>query len=537
VNCPRCAAPLDAFELSGGPEIDICSYCGGAWYDRGELDIPGLGKGGKPGGADCPRCSVKLLIARYGKDGPEIDRCGRCGGVWIDQGELQQIRKISGRARMTTDSEGPLGGETPAASASVPGQRSPSGAVGAAAIGAAMAPLKGKGGAPESPAPGRAGSDHIVVDGQKITVRESPKNALVRDVRPKGRAAHKPPPYGPWTEYWDEFLLYSPEQGYAWLIRENDHFNLVRTTKLRPAPDPFGCLQKARVRAGGVSYKVYDFGTAVLDEAEGETPWVAIPGDKVKSVDCIDPPRIFTVERSGREIEFFSGEYLKPEEVWSGFGLKGAPPEPKTIDACQPFYESPTAAQCKWWALAFASVFFALFSAVFLSGDGRLIHQEMFSSPLPSMTHETGAFRIEKAGSICRLKAAAGLDNQWIWLGFDVLDEGGKAVGEFSKQLSFYHGRDAEGSWTEGSRSGGALFKIADTGTYRLRVTAQAGSHDAPDSIQLPVELAVYDGYEPRRYYLVSLIIAGLAALLLFSRRSLFESRRWGQVIEDDDDD
>jgi len=37
----------------------------------------------------CPRCAIDLVRQRY--EGNEIDRCTRCGGAWLDAGELTKI--------------------------------------------------------------------------------------------------------------------------------------------------------------------------------------------------------------------------------------------------------------------------------------------------------------------------------------------------------------------------------------------------------------------------------------------------------------
>ena len=108
---------------------------------------------------------------------------------------------------------------------------------------------------------------------------------------------------------------------------------------------------------------------------------------------------------------------------------------------------------------------------------------------------------------------------------------------EFSTQVSYYHGVEGGESWSEGKRRKGALFKIRDPGTYRLRVSGEAGSHEAADATRIPFTLTLYAGYHPRRYLLAGLIISLLCAWILFDKRWGFERKRWAEVIEDDDDD
>jgi len=43
----------------------------------------------------CPRCSANLTETKF--EDVAIDRCDKCGGVWLDSGELEQlIQKDSG---------------------------------------------------------------------------------------------------------------------------------------------------------------------------------------------------------------------------------------------------------------------------------------------------------------------------------------------------------------------------------------------------------------------------------------------------------
>jgi Zn-finger nucleic acid-binding protein len=41
----------------------------------------------------CPVCKIELFIAE--RQGVEIDYCKKCGGVWLDKDELENIIDIS----------------------------------------------------------------------------------------------------------------------------------------------------------------------------------------------------------------------------------------------------------------------------------------------------------------------------------------------------------------------------------------------------------------------------------------------------------
>ena len=90
----------------GHIDYDMCDGCGGLWLDRGELDrlafqVEGSAEAssGEPAaGTDeparnCPRCDGVALDKVKFLDASDItlDRCGNCGGFWLDGGEIDLI--------------------------------------------------------------------------------------------------------------------------------------------------------------------------------------------------------------------------------------------------------------------------------------------------------------------------------------------------------------------------------------------------------------------------------------------------------------
>jgi Zn-finger nucleic acid-binding protein len=104
LHCPACGHDLMAATHSG-VEIDECAKCLGIWLDHGELEalaemdnlprrllsarIPGNISLRPDGTRPCPRCA-RFLVGTTVK-GVRLDLCSDCQGVWLDQGELNQI--------------------------------------------------------------------------------------------------------------------------------------------------------------------------------------------------------------------------------------------------------------------------------------------------------------------------------------------------------------------------------------------------------------------------------------------------------------
>jgi Zn-finger nucleic acid-binding protein len=98
-TCPRCGSPLTALR---------CGACGGFWIRQADLEKevgePGLLKrteaeglrGPSATAIPCPDCGADAKLTRGALGGPlmVVLRCPRCGGLWLDKGELELLRKI-----------------------------------------------------------------------------------------------------------------------------------------------------------------------------------------------------------------------------------------------------------------------------------------------------------------------------------------------------------------------------------------------------------------------------------------------------------
>lgn len=122
MKCPRCEKQeLASREVaSKGVTLDVCPSCQGVWFDRGELEqaLPEAAAGltipedAEPGGGECPRCWGTMCTFIYPGTYVQVDMCRRCSGVWLDVGEIREIRvvrKAMGDAPPSKDPDG-IGG-------------------------------------------------------------------------------------------------------------------------------------------------------------------------------------------------------------------------------------------------------------------------------------------------------------------------------------------------------------------------------------------------------------------------------------------
>ncbi len=107
IECPKCFVETNRKEIDVlGPNIyiDECPKCDGLWLDAGELDkllrdkkiadylTKDIGTQSKSK-LICPRCGGLMDIEAA--DEVEVDVCLTCNGVWLDAGELEDLKEKS----------------------------------------------------------------------------------------------------------------------------------------------------------------------------------------------------------------------------------------------------------------------------------------------------------------------------------------------------------------------------------------------------------------------------------------------------------
>jgi Zn-finger nucleic acid-binding protein len=119
LQCPRDKSLLAVREV-GEAELDVCGKCGGQFFDAGEMfasfgikadpsywDREETGGTVKNSDLHCPNCETVLLAqdVKYEAHHVEIDRCGKCSGIWLDKGEVDTIMKIGDALKPVLDKD------------------------------------------------------------------------------------------------------------------------------------------------------------------------------------------------------------------------------------------------------------------------------------------------------------------------------------------------------------------------------------------------------------------------------------------------
>ncbi|MHC4758381.1 MAG: TFIIB-type zinc ribbon-containing protein [Planctomycetota bacterium] len=112
MKCPACFNELQEVVV-GDVNVEVCKGgCGGMWFDN--FEVKKFDEGHETGGEElldveknpsvsvdrsqrlnCPKCDEIVMMRHFFsiKNQVEVDECAGCGGIWLDAGELAQIRE------------------------------------------------------------------------------------------------------------------------------------------------------------------------------------------------------------------------------------------------------------------------------------------------------------------------------------------------------------------------------------------------------------------------------------------------------------
>jgi Domain of unknown function (DUF4178) len=319
-------------------------------------------------------------------------------------------------------------------------------------------------------------------------------------------------------------VLFSPAKGFRYLTEYDGHWNDVSI--LRSLPDVSS--GEASLTYLGETYQHFQRADAATSYVLGEFPWQVRVGETVSVSDYISPPRVISSEGSGNEVTWSLGEYLTGRDIWKAFKLEGEPPVPIGVYENQP---SPLSANVKVvWALVgvFLMALLLLAAGVYgMESDEQVFEQtfEFNTSAKGEASFVTDIFQLKGRTSNVELTTSADVDNNWIYLNYALINQDTGHAYDFGREVSYYHGYDSDGAWTEGKTTNTVTVPSVPPGNYYLRVEPESD----PDKGLIRYTVTI-----TRDVPQASFLGLGLLALLipagLITWRSLnFEHLRWSE--------
>jgi hypothetical protein len=136
----------------------------------------------------------------------------------------------------------------------------------------------------------------------------------------------------------------------------------------------------------------------------------------------------------------------------------------------------------------------------------------------------TPVFELDGRPSAVEIETATNLDNQWMFVGYALVnDETGQAF-EVARDVSYYHGIEDGEAWTEGSRIDTVALPTVPAGRYFLRIETEGGDQAAAP---MRYRVRVLRDVSTSLWFLVALALIVIPPGLATWRASKFEHYRW----------
>jgi hypothetical protein len=141
----------------------------------------------------------------------------------------------------------------------------------------------------------------------------------------------------------------------------------------------------------------------------------------------------------------------------------------------------------------------------------------------PDAALVTPVFELDGRPTAVEIETATNLENQWLFVGYALVnDETGQAF-EVARDVSYYHGIEDGESWTEGSPTDSVALPSVPAGRYFLRIETEGERTASPVRYRVRVVRDVSTSL----WFIVALVLIAVPPILASRRASMFEHRRW----------
>ncbi|HET7259120.1 MAG TPA: DUF4178 domain-containing protein [Candidatus Acidoferrum sp.] len=322
---------------------------------------------------------------------------------------------------------------------------------------------------------------------------------------------------------WHEYVLFNPYKATHYLTEYNGHWNDISVCKELPV------VNFSSVNYLGEVYRHFQTSDANTNYVLGEFPWQVRVGEHATVTDYVKPPRVLSSEKSANEVTWSLGEYMYGADIWKSFNLPGQPPEAIGVYENQP---SPISENVKgiWSAfLAFALLLLFLMAGFDFASNKTTVFDSSYrlnaGEPKGEASFVTDVFELGGRTSNVQITTSASVDNSWIYLNYALINQDSGQAWDFGREVSYYHGYDSDGSWTEGGRRDTVVIPSIPAGHYYLRIEPEVDARHPPISYSVQVKRDV----PVLGFFGIALLALLLPAIAITWRSMNFERMRWAE--------
>jgi hypothetical protein len=325
--------------------------------------------------------------------------------------------------------------------------------------------------------------------------------------------------------YWEEYLLFNPYYGYRWLTQADGHWSLFQMIKKKPRKIWEDSGKQAVL--DDKSYKLFNRGNAEVVYVIGEFYWKVIVNSGVDTTDYIRPPEMLSSEKSDEEIVWSLGKYIKPQIIQTAFK-----PERRMLQPLGIAPNQPSQATANWpsirmhWLLCVVFLTFAEFYFAASAGNSLVSRQVFTFNPNTRVSDLSSArFTLDKALANAKIEIAAPVDNSWLWVSGDLVNNANGSTYPFERTVEYYHGIDSDGYWSEGGTANDQLISSVPGGEYYFNIDFESG--DFKDTNVRTFIVSVWRDVSTFANYLWCLFFASIVPIAAWYWMRQDEMARW----------
>jgi hypothetical protein len=333
---------------------------------------------------------------------------------------------------------------------------------------------------------------------------------------------------------WEEWVLVAPDGHMLFLEFDEGKWKVsepfVPTTHLGAAQLAAADVG-SRIPVGGRIAIVTASGTYQVAHAEGEFPWIIVPGKSVSYLDATDASEFYSIERTEDAIECYRGRYVDERQVYSMFGLQHLTAE---LDRRLLLLQSRKV----FGGLCLAAALVTLVLWGVAMASGRPVPNGSGTVLLAGAGAEGvrfGPVQLQAANRVHRLEVRGFMRERSVWVAAVLEDENEQELISADRDMWDESGYDSDGYWHESNLNASSDFVLRKPGSYYVRLYAEPeAGQTVPSDVQASFvlkEKAIFPPY--LAFFGFGTLVVGIISLLAGSP-STVESMK--QSLQSDDD-
>ena len=319
------------------------------------------------------------------------------------------------------------------------------------------------------------------------------------------------------TYYWEEYLLFHPYKGFAWLVQSDGHWSFLKMVK-----DVDGLFGDNSLRYEDEYFRRFLRDEPIVQSVVGEFYWEVRRGDQAITYDYIAPPYLLSAESADNECAWSYGYYIEPRDLPDEIKAIRRLPRRRGIGMNQPNPWKRRAGITTTMGVFFCLLAQILHSLVKPDDQGVIFNDYQVLASSVTGTLNTKEFQVTGQTTNLSIQVDAPVDNNWVDLDMTLYDQTRNERDGAELEVAFYHGSDSDGAWHEGSKSAQSYIAGVEPGRYSLAITPALGT----GLTEVPVDITVSAGEGFRGNLILCIIALALVPLGCLIGVSMFEKKR-----------